>query len=353
MGYILAAGIGPLGEGSSGTLTMQQPFLPEHRGPVAVDDERGPPLVYSAPAQSDVLDVRYLLTSLLWGSWLIALFAAIGLYNGVQSVQAFTPTYEATMVIAAGTTAGGAQSQSDIGALGQRFGLDLGAVAQASSSASAFDHLKLALNSPTIMTQLDAERDLLGQVFPNDRPGNAPSARPTGWRFELGQSVRSMLGLPTWTPSAPQTPGDHLAARADVSAISDTPFTRVSTRHSDPATALRLLSVTYFAADEYVRQHGLAQSLGRKQYLEQQLQRTASLEHRATFTGLLLQEERRLMLARSDLPYAAEIVEPPHVSTRPSRPEVTKLVGVPVAGWTLAAVFLVLAFALLRNRRHA
>jgi uncharacterized protein involved in exopolysaccharide biosynthesis len=78
-------------------------------------------------------------------------------------------------------------------------------------------------------------------------------------------------------------------------------------------------------------------------YIVQQLGTVTNFEHRQALINLLTEQERTLMLAAPNQPYAVDLLEPVHASSRPTKPQVSILVTLGlILGVTAGVCFTVL-----------
>ncbi len=302
-----------------------------------------------AEHQPDLLDVRGLVLTLLKGSWFIILFGAIGVWLGVRHLSAYTPTYEAALIVSPTepqSGGGGAGARSEVG---QRLGINIEPI---QASATTFDRLKLTFGSLVLAHQLNDKYDILHRIYGgewNEATQQWSWSPPQGGRAELEASIRSRLHLGTWTAPTIESVAANLKSSVRVEQMGTTQFYRITYRHTDPQFALWLLGVVYREADELLRTQDRASAIERKRYLESQVTTTPSIEGKAMLNGMLSTEVRRLMLLDSSAPYAAQIVEPLYVSNQPSTPDLVRDFGVGVVGWALAGAFLVVLYSLIRT----
>ena len=331
---------------------MEQPA--EERAPIPLYGSGIPGNVRPAFAElePDVLDVRHLVVSLLRGSWLIVLFGAIGVWFGVQGLIAFSPTYEAALIVspteAQSSSVGGGGALNEVS---QRLGISIEPVA---ASATTFDRLELTFGSLVLAKHLDAKYGMLMRLYGGGWDETAQTwKRPEGRRAEIEEQVRGTLHLGTWSEPTLESVAANLKGSIKVDQMGQTPFYRITYRHTDKEFARWLLSTVYTEADELLRSQDRASATERKRYLELQMAATPSIEGKAMLTTMLGQEVRRLMLLDSSAPYAAQIVEPLFVSDRPSTPDLVRNFGVGVAGWILAGAFLVVLYSIVRAPRRS
>jgi LPS O-antigen subunit length determinant protein (WzzB/FepE family) len=300
------------------------------------------------PQTGDTLDVRDLFFALARGWWLIALFAAIGLYQGYQSLVGFSPEYEATLIVA---PTSGASTQASGGALAQ-VSRSLGIQVSAQSEASTFDRVRLLIGSPQFVAYLDERHSIMLRLLRNAwDEATGEWIKPSGRRFKFEQRIRAAVHLPTWRAPSLESVADHLRSAIVFTRKEDQPaFITVSYKHADAAMARWVLETVFYEGDNYLRSEDRRKTEKRVEYLRQQIG-VQNLDFRAMFLSMLAEQERNLMLLSADNLYAAEVSRPIHVSPTPSAPDLVRDFGVIVVGWTLAGALLVLFISLIRRPR--
>ncbi len=99
-----------------------------------------------------------------------------------------------------------------------------------------------------------------------------------------------------------------------------TGFRKISVTDSDPEFARYLLETVYFEADDLLRDQDQESTLAHRGYLRDKVEAANIVEIRAGLVGLLMQQENKVMMHESELPYAASIIEPVNVSNQPTEP---------------------------------
>ena len=290
------------------------------------------------------IDVRYLLLIWLRWSWFILILAATGATIGIQSARQFTPSYEASLVV---QPSGGSEG---ISASQVRISSALGIAVGRSSQASTFGRLEVLIGSVTLAEKLQEQHNLLQEIYTgqwNDESGEWE--RPVGKDFERDQKIRRFFGLPQWSPPNVEDLARYLGGVIKIREAESEGFFDVTVSHSNPDFALKILTLAYFAADDMARDQDLVESETRRNYIQAQLREASLVDSRQALIGLLTGEERKAMLLSSNLPYAARIIEPPFVSSRPEEPSLRSKILVPSFLWGLAGLVLVTFVALLRR----
>ena len=114
---------------------------------------------------------------------------------------------------------------------------------------------------------------------------------------------------------------EYLNRRVKLESLSGTPLQKLTYLHPNKDFAAYMISRIHELSDKIIRGQILAQVNGRIKYLNKSLSVTNNPEHRRNLTALLMEQERIKMLASIDQPYAATVIEPPYILSKPSWPD--------------------------------
>lgn len=103
--------------------------------------------------------------------------------------------------------------------------------------------------------------------------------------------------------------------------VSGTPFRRMVYMHPDPYFATKLLNQIHALADDRIRQSVLRETNERIAYLNAGIGRSMNPEHKRTLAALMMEQERVRMMVSLDQPFAASVIEPAFVSSKPRWPD--------------------------------
>jgi hypothetical protein len=321
----------------------------QHQAPSepSVEPSSPPPTPIAMPKSGEIFDVGFVFKALLRGWWVLFLAAGAGGWFGAQNLLNFGPVYVASMTVAPAETQS-SRTSSTLRSFSEGLGLNVGD--GGGGPASTFDRLEVTISSLEFVRHLEEKYDIIHKTFAGRWNAQSQSwIKPSGKRFEFKQGIREKLHLPTWSAPTTQSFAEFLSGAIVIRKETGAPFTTVSTRSGDPEFALWLLDTVYREADSFVREVDLRATRQRKEYLEGQILETTVLEFRDMFVELLANEERRLMLTQTDLPYAAQVIEKAFVSSQPTSPNLVQDFWVLVFGWVLGGSLLVLMVSLLRS----
>ncbi|MEO3434954.1 hypothetical protein [Inquilinus sp. CAU 1745] len=246
------------------------------------------------------------------------------------------PVYEASLIVAPADPVGldaAARPRADMSAL-------TGLLLPDRNDASEFDRFLELLTSADVaagvMEDEALTRRLLSDSWDEETNRWRPPAGVSAWFGRLGARL---LGRPGWEPPV----ADDLARRVDrslrVERVDSTAMRRLVFRHADAETARAALAALVDAADRLLREAADRRVEARIAYLGDQLSRTLLSEHRLALSNLLARQERRRMMVRSGMPYAAIPVGSIAAPRRPAAPNapLTLLAGL-VFGLALGGV---------------
>lgn len=212
------------------------------------------------------------------------------------------PAYEASLIVAPADPVGldvAARPRADMSAL-------TGLLLPDRDDASEFDRFLELLTSADVAARLMEDEALTRRLLSESWDGEANRWRPpAGISAWLGRLGNRLLGRPGWEPPL----AEDLARRIDQSLraerVDATAMRRLVFRHTDPETARTALAALVDAADRLLREAADRRVEARIAYLGDQLSRTLLSEHRLALSNLLARQERRRMMVRSGMPYAA------------------------------------------------
>ncbi|MGB4056613.1 MAG: hypothetical protein WBK77_00840 [Alphaproteobacteria bacterium] len=151
-----------------------------------------------------------------------------------------------------------------------------------------------------------------------------------------------------WTP---EEMAEYIGKRARLEPVGATMLRRVIYYHPSPEFGVYFVHRLHRVTDDVIRERVRAEAGGRVYYLQEEGVKAANPEHRRALTGLLLDEERRLMLSSIDHAYAAAVVEAPSASPKPRWPDAMLVLPVLMFSGAVAGFLLHGLFGAGRDRR--
>lgn len=114
---------------------------------------------------------------------------------------------------------------------------------------------------------------------------------------------------------------EYTARRVRLDPVGSTSLRRMTYLHPDREFGSYFLYSLHRLTDELIRQKIRQEAMQRVRYLQQASEDTSNPDHRRALTALLMEQERLLMLVSIETAYAASVIEPPSVSTKPVWPD--------------------------------
>jgi hypothetical protein len=236
----------------------------------------------------------------------------------ILSLHFSTPIYTArAVIIPAPNTVEG--SKNPVGSAALRL---LTGATDDSTPTTSFDRFLEMRDSLTLAQRMQAEQGALQKIF-----AGRWDAEQQKWKVSygpvalLGRGLRRLVGLP---PRA--EPNEEYLAEYLSHAVRATP--RVGKNiyvleysNANPVLARDVLTWIYHDTDQIIRAQALDRAERQIAYIQTRLSQININENRDTFVSLLAEQEKTVVLINSDLPYAADLIEPPATLNDPTSPQ--------------------------------
>jgi hypothetical protein len=243
--------------------------------------------------------------------WVFGLIGMVlGAIFGVYSIWATPPTYTVSIGLLP-TEGSGDVSVGDGGALSALAGL----VGMGGGSVPKFTLFVASLNTTAVAKIMDQRYDMVCITFGCDQKTHT-WRKSTSWRAGFNRLMAQIAHLRD--PDGPRTAVDLAENTTNQVTITPDRVTHVLTLSMDsknPKFAVRYLNVLVQAANDFNKERDRSTILPYVNYLHQKLAtENLNLAQHDAFAGLLVEQERRLMLSSVDVPYAASIQDGPNIT---------------------------------------
>lgn len=246
--------------------------------------------------------------------------------------------YEASMVIA--PTSASLADDTNIGASALGSGLVSSLIGGTGQMPKTFSEFASLTSSNFLAQALLADDKIKQGIYSKEWDSEKKQwKKPGGVVAALKAMVRTTLGLPVWQPPTPQDLSRYLESEIQITDIPRSDLYRVSYQNKNPAFATFFIGSIYKVLDQDLKSRFVRRHSANIAYIDQVLTKTSSPDLRTGLATLYMQEQRRMMLASSDLPFAADMVDPPTPSTSPVSPNAAIVYG--------AAIFLGIILGIL------
>ncbi len=279
--------------------------------------------------------------------WLIILIMVISTAGAALWMSRTVPLYTASTIVSAtassGSKLGGALSSLSFGA--SQLGIDLGQPAVE----PGFTEFLQVLTSVTLAERLEERHGVLRRVF-QSRWDVATNAwlPPRGFIARLKGGLRTLFGQPAWLDPGPATLAGYLTTELSATDPLGTGMYLISISHTDRTFAGELLGWILREADDIIKERTIARSREQIAYFNEKIAETALREQRMTLVAMLLVEERDVVLASSELPFAAKFVDEIVVSDLPTFPDPFSILAMVILGSIAATVLGILVVDVVR-----
>lgn len=294
---------------------------------------------------SDEIDLMQMLQR-LWSQWrLICVCVIVALVMAVTYLHFATYTYTATLRVI--PAQGSRQGPSLSGSLG---GLaSLAGISMSGDETTPFSLFLETVQSRSVADALAKRPDIMKVVFEdqwNEQAGkfvSRESALKKGAAF-----VKGVLGVRNYEWEPPDGAQMKIYLKENLRVVHEHGkiIAELSFDHEDPSFAVTFLKATYEVADALLRQATLRRVNMNIDYLSRTLPNVTQADHRMALVKILSDEEKTKMLASSGAPHAAEIVDTPSASFRPTSPRPALVILLAI----FAGLFFGAVVALVRTR---
>jgi len=194
---------------------------------------------------------------------------------------------------------------------------------------SDFEKFRVLYISTQTAAAVDSQFHLLQRNFPGwNEQGQRWEMPPLGLSNAPQRFVRWIFGRPIWRAPTADDLASALSNQITITKRETDPFLVISSQSRDPKLTENLLLALVNAANDILRARAQQQAVMQIRYLSNQLQTVSISEHRQVLTTLLLGQEQNLMLSRSNVPYAAQILSPPTTHFNEAMPGVTLILAI-------------------------
>lgn len=284
--------------------------------------------------------------------WIVVLGMVLSLGAAIFTLRMMPAQFTATMVVGPTTrTAPGMVAR-----LPHAAAIGSGSAVERSENEvlSDFARFLQLLASAPVAGRVAEVTGLLPAIFSGSwRAEERRWAPPDGFWPSLSRELLALTGRKRWEPPDATALARHLRRELVIDPIGATPMRRVSFRHPDREVGLALLASTHRVTDELLRTEAARRTTAQIAYLEGQLRRVTVAEHRQALAALLSEQEQNRIVIAVDLPFAADVIEPPTAPILADWPNPLLVCGGAAAAGLCLGIFGAYARHSSRQSRHA
>ncbi|MEO0391951.1 MAG: hypothetical protein AAF213_01750 [Pseudomonadota bacterium] len=268
----------------------------------------------------------------------------IGLMVAIFWMRNTTPAFTATMVVGPTAQLGLAGRGMRVPNVNPTLSSNLSEL-HTDERVSDFEHFRRIMTSAAILASITRDEAFMRRLMPDrwdadSRRWQVPEAdddgRLTNWL--RGTALPFTLAQPAAAPQGDSyvevygADGGYLAGwlkrQLLIRRVGETAMYSVSFRHVDREISLGLLKRLYERADRDLRREAKRRIDIQVAYLTTQMQRTDLASHRQAMSELLARELQTSLMLGVDLPFAADMIEPPEAARMADWPAPLPIAGV-------------------------
>ena len=213
-----------------------------------------------------------------------------------------------------------------------------------------YDRYLELLTSPAVAEELiKTVPDVMQTMFP-DRWNAKEKEWYLPWRAVPAEIVNRVRGGAPWHAPTAEDLAQRLHIMLQQRVLGATPMRELKLHHRDRGFGISLLYAMHQAADNVLRAEAARRSAAISEYIEKQMPDVNLEEHRQILSEILAAQERIRILVAVDLPYAADIVEPPSAPVQPDTPQPWPIIVLGGLVGFLATAFATTFYAAMRRR---
>lgn len=188
---------------------------------------------------------------------------------------------------------------------------------------NSFELYLEGIKSRQAATAIAANQVLMQKLFVEEWDNTEPAWRePSGILRTLQSLAKAMFGFydAPWQPPNGTRVAEYLENELRVLRDTSSPIVTISIDHRDPDLGREILIALHQSVDSALRQKELERTSSYINYLKVQTEGVAVTEYRQALNDIIIEQEKRRMVASSDLAFAAEPLEEPAISPKPTSP---------------------------------
>lgn len=187
-----------------------------------------------------------------------------------------------------------------------------------------FSLYKSLLTSYALSDYLANNTDILKDVFSHewDQSKSAWIVRKDNTLSKIKKYIKSIIGLPILPPQKPD--GERLykflSESIKIYSSKKEPLTKIVIETSNPLQGQRILELVHLSADSYLREKKIFRTKMYIDFIIKKLSETRNKDQRSALIQTLSSQQKTMMVAAANMPFAAEPFGSIRTSFYPIRP---------------------------------
>lgn len=294
-------------------------------------------LGYLAPpavgeSRTAAADLRTLVATLLSGWRIVVGSGTLGVLLALAALWMIPAEYTASMVVGPTARTGAAAMGARVPVMaGRQSAHGMAEPGAGDETLSDYARYLELFGATPVAERLGTDHALLQALFPGRWDAAAGRWQsPPGALSAFKRLLLAASGRQDWVVPDAERVAKTLRDRLVVDMVRTGPMRRISLRHQDRDIAVELLRRIATATDAHLRAEAMRRSAAQIGHVKGRLAGKPTAEHLKVLDELLADQERIAMMIEVDLPFAADLIEPPTAAALPDWPN--PLTIVPLAG---------------------
>lgn len=276
----------------------------------------------NATADTDLLSLKTMIDATISYRWTIFAWIVAGIFTGLLLSWTLPAKYSVTMTVAPPLSSVGSSSLSQSskqGLLGVA-GL-LSKIGLSGDSMDPFTLFNTLIYSHDVASRIAQRPGMLQLLFPDewdDKTGGWHE--PSNLVSVVQRAGRTLVRLPSWKAPDANRLADLILKKVDVTQNASDGTATIEFDHQDPKVAAALLNALFQETNALIKTSVQKRSVEERRYIIERLRGVTGVENREALLTVLSTLEQDIMLTSGNLPYAADKIDGPWVSTQPAFP---------------------------------
>lgn len=269
---------------------------------------------------NDEIDLKELFSVFWSGKYFIMLITLLSLCLGSLYFRTLSPRYGVSIVLAPVLEDEEITNYGRLGNLASFAGINL-----PSSNSSDFSKYKLMLKTRETAARIVLETNLLQEIFNEEWDDTNQTWRePERTKFSMikGSIKKILTGKTrkTYIPPNPARLTEFISKNININFDKKTQYINLDAQSTNPKLLSEILLSIIYSTDQMFKEKFIRQTDNSIKFYQTKLANSQSQEHRQILATLIAKEERKLLLARRNGPFVAEILTGPNTSLNPISP---------------------------------
>ena len=195
------------------------------------------------------------------------------------------------------------------------------------NSTTDFIYFEQLVTSHEVAKELAKNPIIMRTIFASEWDNkNKKWQAPSGVINSTKRFINKIIGYKNWTAPNATRLTQWLEHNLVIMPVGATPLREIRLNYHDPRFATALLKKLYDTTDNIIRQNTRTNTDAKIDYLRDRILQTPNPLHRSALTNILMEQEQIRIMVALNLPFAAQIIKQPTMSSNPVFPSPALLI---------------------------